>query len=257
MGGCLLALAVLFFVIGMVNLLSPEPGATERPNQIPRPASFPAQAASPAAQAFNAPPAQINPPTGGVMSAQSSGNPLSHIQVGQRIRVKHPQQGELSVYVMGHTLFDELWQTRRGAQSPWVPTGNTFSAFWLETNLLLLNWQNRYYLLDELTVTSDSEIGRDFAPHARKFAQSDQTAEVLFAYPPGSWRMIDIGKFRVSRVEGEGMRQRPGGVGRFIHAHGSGREAGVQRGLVVEDYEGGGEDVVWVGYLIEATDIQA
>jgi hypothetical protein len=182
---------------------------------------------------------------------------LSNIQIGQRIKVRHPRQGELSLYVMGRLLYQELWQTARGPQSPWVPTGSSFAGFWLENNLLLLNWQNRFYLLDESIPTSDAEVGRDFAPHARKFAQSDQTAEVLFAYPPGMWRMVDIGKFRIERVEGEGLRQRPGAVGRFIHAHGSAAEAGLERALLVEDYEGGGQDMVWVGVTLQEDDISA
>ena len=176
---------------------------------------------------------------------------LANIQVGQRIKVRHPQQGELTLYVLGSVLYQELWQTSRGPQSPWVPTGNTFAGFWLETDRLLLSWQNRFYLLDERVALGDAEIARDFAPHARKFAQSDQTAEVLFAYPPGMWRMVDIGKFRVASIEGEGLRMQPGAVGRFIHAHGSDAE----RALVVEDFEGSGQDVAWIGITLQPEDI--
>lgn len=183
---------------------------------------------------------------------------MSNIRIGERIRVRHPVQGELTVYVMGQVVFDELWQTQKGPRNPWVNTGNAFSGFWLETNLLLLNWQNRYYLLDEFTALSDAEIQRDFLPHARQFAQSGQTAEVLFAYPPTMWKIADIGKFRVRGVQGEGLRYVPGAVARFIHASGSAPEAGATRALVVEDYEsGGGQDAAWVGYVIQAEDIQA
>lgn len=181
---------------------------------------------------------------------------LSHIQLGQRIRVRHPVQGDLTVYVMGQVIFDELWQTSRGPQSPWVPTGNAFSGFWLETNLFLLNWQNRYYLLDEMNPISDPEIQRDFLPHARKFAQSDQTADVYFSYPPTMWHIDDIGKFRIRSTDGEGLRMSAGAVGRFIHASGSAQEANIRRSLVLEDYEGGGQDTVWIGYLINDNDIQ-
>ncbi len=181
---------------------------------------------------------------------------LANIQVGQRIRVRHPAQGELNVYVMGRVIFDELWQRSRGPQNPWVPTGNAYVGFWLETNLFLLNWQNRYYLLDERIPVSDPDIQRDFAAHARKFAQSDQTAEVYFAYPPTMWKMDDIGKFRVRAVEGEGLHMTQGAVGRFIHASGRGQEDNLKRGLVLEDYEGGGQDTVWIGYMIDSNDIQ-
>jgi hypothetical protein len=113
-------------------------------------------------------------------------------------------------------------------------------------------WQNRCYLLDEGVPLSDAEIQRDLAPYAKQFAQSDQTAEVFFAYPPASWKMDDIGKFRVASVEGSGLNAQPGGVGRFIHASGSDK-----RGLVVEDYEGsGGQDMAWNGFLMDPENIK-
>jgi hypothetical protein len=251
MGACLISLAVIFFFIGLVQLLAPDTSQTSSALSSPMQGvrSRPVQQASAAAQSASQAPRSST-------SGENSMSSLSNIQPGQRIRVKHPIQGELTVYVMGRVIFDELWQTSRGSQSPWVPTGNAYSGFWLETNLFLLNWQNRYYLLDEMNLVSDPEIQRDFASHARKFAQSDQTAEVLFSYPPTMWRMDDIGKFRVQTVEGEGFRTTPGAVGRFIHASGSAQEAGVKRGLVLEDYEGGGQDTVWVGYMLESSDIQ-
>jgi len=176
---------------------------------------------------------------------------LTRIQVGQRIKIQHPQQGELTLYVMGRILYHELWQRTRGPQSPWVPTGNAFYGFWLENNMLLLNWLTRFYILDEAVPITDVDIQRDFAPHASKFAQSNQTADVYFAYPPASWHIDDIGKFSVQEVEGEGFRQRRGLTGRFIHASGDS-----QRALVLEDFEGAGQDMVWTGYLIKAEDVQ-
>lgn len=176
---------------------------------------------------------------------------LTRIQIGQRIKVRHPQQGELTLYVMGRITYQELWQQSRTPQSPWVPTGNSFYGFWLENNLFLLNWLTRFYLLEEGIPITDVDIQRDFAPHARKFAQSDQTADVYFAYPPASWHIDDIGKFRIQDVEGEGFRAGRGLTGRFIHASGDG-----QRALVVEDFEGAGQDMVWTGYQINAEDIK-
>ncbi len=174
------------------------------------------------------------------------------IQPGARILVPHPVKGQLQAHVMGRALFTELWQRARGQDNPWVPTGSTFLGFWLEGDLLLLSWQNRAYLLDERVALSDTEIQRTFAPHARKFAQSDQTADVYFAYPPAMWHIDDIGKFRVEEVVGEGLSMRPGGVGRFIHASGDGGRA-----LVVEDYEGGGgQDTAWIGYQVEAGQVK-
>ena len=105
--------------------------------------------------------------------------------------------------------------------------------------------------MDEVTPVTDVDIQRDFAPHARQFAQSEQTANVYFAYPPASWHIDDIGKFAILRIEGEGFRQQTGAIGRFIHSSGDSK-----RGMVVEDYEGGsGQDAVWSGYLIEEKDI--
>ena len=191
----------------------------------------------------------------GAGRALSQPQKLVGIRPGQTITVNHPQRGELSLWVLGRITFAELWQRQRGPQVPWTPTGNTFAGLWLQGGLFLLNWQNRFYLLDERTEVSDVEIGRDFAPHARKFAQSDQTADVLFAYPPTMWHMDDIGKFRIEAVEGEASRFQRGAGGRFIHASGESGGAPRRRGLVVEDYEGGGQDAVWVGYQIEEEDI--
>ena len=177
---------------------------------------------------------------------------LADIQCNQRIRVKHPFQGELTLYVFAMIEYEELWQKQRGAQSPWVPTGKIMRGFWLETDKFLLNWLNRFYILDEVSHITDTDIARDFAPHARKFAQSDQTAEVYFAYPPASWKIVDIGKFRIRSLAGTQLSQQPGGIGRFIHCSGSD-----QRALVVEDSDGGGgQDAVWNGYQIEESDIQ-
>lgn len=174
------------------------------------------------------------------------------IKVGQRIYVNHPVQGERMAHVLGKIVFAELWQQTRGPQSPWVPTGSAFAGFWLEGNLLLLNWQNRSYLLDEAVLLSDADIARQFAPYAKQFAQSDQTADVTFAYPPASWHIDDIGKFRVEQIEGQSLRYQRGGIGRFIHCSGADN-----RGLVVEDFEGGGgQDTAWVGWRIEAEEVK-
>jgi hypothetical protein len=177
---------------------------------------------------------------------------LDWLKVGQRIRVPHPVKGELTEHVLGRIVYVELWQTSRGPQNPWVPTGNQFAGFWLDGEMLLLNWQNRFYLLDEHNEVSDADIQRDFAPHARKFAQSDQTADVYFAYPPASWHIDDIGKFQVGAMEGAALNVRPGAVGRFVHASGDS-----DRALVLDDFESGGQDMVWIGYKLKEEDIRA
>jgi hypothetical protein len=271
MTACLFILAFFFFFIGLVQLLSPEPAqATRQPYPASSRAAGPGYSSRTAAQ-----PAAVVGQSAAAMGQQAaadvtglkaamnysapgggggSGAPsLGQVRVGEQIRVRHPVQGELTVYVLGRVVYDELWQTQRGPQVPWVPTGSAFSGFWLETNLFLLNWQNRYYLLDEATALSDAEIQRDFAPHAKKFAQSDQTADIFFAYPPASWHIDDIGKFSIRSVEGQGLRNVPGSTGRFVHCSGDGGRA-----LVLEDYESrGGQDVVWTGFKIEESDIKA
>ncbi len=260
MSVCLFFIAVIFFVIGLVVLIAPEPVRQTVQGYTPVPPINPNWK----------PPAP--PVTPGLLQnsgadaqrlVSSYGNQggnamepvlkkLNGIRVGQRIKVPHPVKGELTVHVLGRILYNELWQQSRSAQSPWVPTGNQFAGFWLDGEMLLLNWLNRFYLLDTNDPLSDADIARDFAPHAKKFAQSDQTATVYFAYPPASWKIDDIGKFQIASVEGATLHARSGGIGRFIHASGDGNRA-----LVVEDYEGGGgDDSAWIGYLLKEEDIQ-
>lgn len=248
-GPIFFCLGILFLLIGVVVFLSPPPKQTSQPAILP-PAQ--PQAAARATPIPNHPfPETVRSP-GGLMPPSSTPSNLAWIQVGDRIRVPHPVMGELTVYVSAKVAYQELWQTQRSPQAPWVPTGSTFLGFWLETNRFLLAWQNRCYLLDEGVPVSDAEIARELAPYARQFAQSNQTAEVFFAYPPASWKMDDIGKFRVAAVEGSGLTAQPGGVGRFIHASGSD-----QRALVIEDYEGsGGQDMAWNGYRIDQEEIK-
>ncbi|MBN1439150.1 MAG: hypothetical protein JW929_07060 [Anaerolineales bacterium] len=244
---CFFFLSIIFFVIGLVVLIAP--GAQSLRgyppvSQIPsggKPAARPAPAIAPAAGGLGGSP------------MEPELKKLAGIRVGQRLKVPHPVKGELAVHVLGRILYNELWQQARSAQSPWVPTGNQFAGFWLDGEMLLLNWLNRFYLLDTNDPLSDTDIARDFAPHAKKFAQSDQTAKVYFAYPPASWKIDDIGKFQIASVEGATLHARIGAVGRFIHASGDGGRA-----LVVEDYEGGaGQDCAWIGYLLGEEDIQS
>jgi len=178
---------------------------------------------------------------------------LDWIKLGDSIRLNHPEQGGLTLEVLGQIIYEELWQEVRGPQSPWVPTGNAFVGLWLKGDHFLLNWQNRFYFLEQRTAISDADIQRDFALCARRFGQSDQTAKVVFDYPPGRWQIDDIGKFRVQEVQGVGLEFRPGAIGRFLHASGEGFRA-----LVVEDYESGaaGQDTVWKGYQVKQEDIQ-
>ncbi len=240
-------LGVMLLIIGVIVALSPKKTPTNA-------ATFQPPAPRPVAQVIKPvapvpPVAQAAPP---VPSAAAKTPDLNWVKVGDRISVPHPAAGTLTVFVSAKATYQELWQTQRGPQAPWVPTGNNFTGFWLETNRFLLAWQNRCYILDEGVPISDADIQRDLAPYAKQFAQSNQTAEVLFAYPPASWKMDDIGKFRISALEGSGLNASLGGVGRFIHASGSDNRA-----LVVEDYEGGsGQDMAWNGYLIELSEIK-
>jgi hypothetical protein len=178
---------------------------------------------------------------------------LDWIGVGQQLTIKHPVKGDVIAHASGRIRYIELWQRHRGLQVPWVPTGNTFLGFWLEGDLYLLNWQNRFYLFDEMVELSDVEIQRQIASYARRFAESDQTADVTFDFPPAVWHIDDIGKFQVNEVLGKCPHFRLDAVGRFVHASGDGGRA-----LAVEDYEGSGaQDKAWIGYHIEESDIQS
>lgn len=253
MGGCFLSLAVIFFLIGLVQLFAPD-SRTTRQKPVPQ-REWPREPAPMPVSRYTVPQDESETPdlsdpgsapvASGGKSLESFPKKFAWIHLGQRITVQHPLKGELMAHVLGRIRYTELWQRRRDPQTPWTPTGNVFFGFWLEGDLFLLNWQNRVYLLDESTQLSDADIQRDFLPHARKFAQSDQTADVYFAYPPAMWHIDDIGKFQVESTEGEGLHFRTGAVGRFIHASG---DSG--RALVLEDYESGGsgQDTVWIGY---------
>lgn len=172
-------------------------------------------------------------------------------RIGQNITVKHPERGNITGKILGSIRYTELWQRTNAPSEPWVPTGNEYTAHWLG-NFMIYEWQDRLYLLDAYDALTDRDIQTSFLPHAKRFAQSDQTAQVSFAYPPASWTIVDIGKFSVSRAEGQGLRLGPGATGRFIHC--SGRD---NRALVVEDYQSGsgGQDTAWIGWSLSWDDI--
>jgi hypothetical protein len=135
---------------------------------------------------------------------------------------------------------------------PWTLTGTYYVGLGLDQNIFLMNWQSRFYVLDARAPLTDMSINRDFAPYARQFAASNQTAKVSFPYQGENWHMEDIGRFRVEYAEGDGIRVSPGAVGRFIHA------SDQNKVLVVEDYQTGGSglDTLWQGYQIVEQDIK-
>lgn len=240
MGGCIIGIGFIFLVIGVVVLVASR--KQDQPTTAGQSTAYQNRAASTPASVFT-------PASAGNTSVSLA--ELAVIKPGARISVQHPQRGEMTVHVDGRILFDELWQLRRGTNEPWVPNGNVSVGLWLEGNMLLLNWQNRIYLLDEREATSDVEIQNNFAEHARKFGQMDQQGEVMFAFPPTMWKMVDIGRFRVSDIQGSAQRMSKGGEGRFIHAHSSDKRA-----LVVEDYATGGQDSIWLGYVLDREDVK-
>ena len=119
-------------------------------------------------------------------------------------------------------------------------------------NLLLYEWQNRFYLLDAYEPISDQDLQTSFLPYAKRFGQSNQTAHVVFDWPPASWVVKDIGKFSVVQAQGTGLRLSQGAVGRFIHGEGADNRA-----IVVEDYQSGsgGQDTAWTGWAITWNDL--
>ncbi len=174
------------------------------------------------------------------------------IQVGQSIRVTHPQKGELTLSVARRLYYGELWQERVGPNVPWTSTGAYFVGLTLSNGLFLLNWQSRFFLLETHSPLTDMDINRDFAPSARQFAASNQTAEVRFRYASENWKIDDIGRFRIEYCDGD-PQVSAGSIGRFIHAS-SGSQV-----LVVEDYQSGGSgglDTLWRGFSIQQTDVK-
>lgn len=177
---------------------------------------------------------------------------LAAVQVGSALSILHPQSGQKVYRVDGRLLYTELWQASRGANVPWTPTGNYFAGFALQPGGYLLNWQERFYLLETRRPLTDMDIHRDFLPYARQFAQSNQTARVQFTYAGIRWQMADIGRFAIEFADGKGLHLRQGAIGRFIHAHSE------NRALVLEDFQSGGsggQDTLWLGWLINEKDI--
>lgn len=178
---------------------------------------------------------------------------LGGLEIGQSVRIIHPQNGEQAYRVRGRLLYTELWQASRGPSVPWTPTGNYFAGFALDRQAFLLNWQERFYLLETRRALTDQDINRDFMPHAKQFSQSNQTARVQFRYDGADWLMVDIGRFAIEFAEGEGLHLRSGAIGRFIHA-GSGQQA-----LVLDDFQSGGsggQDTLWRGWQINENEIK-
>jgi len=176
---------------------------------------------------------------------------LGALEIGQAVRVVRPQ-GERTYRVRGRLLYTELWQASAGPSVPWTPTGNYYAGFALDPAAYLLNWQDRFYILEERRALTDMDINREFVPYARQFAQSNQTARVEFSYAGGRWLMVDIGRFAIEFEDGEGLHLHKGAIGRFIHAA-SGNAA-----LVVDDFQSGGsggQDTLWKGFSIKETDI--
>lgn len=173
------------------------------------------------------------------------------VQVGQSIRVAHPEEGSLTLTVQERLYYGELWQKKMRSDVPWTLTGNYYVGLMLDQDLFLLNWQSRFYLLDSHGPITDMDINRDFAPYARQFASSNQTADVYFKYQGTKWHIDDIGRFRIEYSDGDKPRVSPGAVGRFIHA------SDKDQVLVVEDYQSGGSglDILWQGFLINEKDI--
>lgn len=176
----------------------------------------------------------------------------SDVEIGQLVKVRHPKERDENLSVVYRIWYGELWQAQMKSNVPWTLTGNYYVGLGLESETFLLNWQNRFYLLDSRSSLTDMDINRDFAQAARSFAASNQTREVTFLYDKTIWRIADIGRFRIEFTEGNGSIVSPNAVGRFIHAR---RDNKI---LVIEDYQSGGVglDTLWMGYQIEEDNIK-
>lgn len=179
-------------------------------------------------------------------------NKWGDVEINQPVHVAHPKDGELILSVRRRIYYGELWQVHMKPDVPWTLTGSYYVGLALNKSLFLMNWQSRFYLLDSHFPLTDMDINRDFAPHARKFAASNQTAKVVFDYRGTKWHINDIGRFRVEFADGNETNVSAGAAGRFIHAGFD------NRALVVEDYQSGGNgpDTLWMGYEITEKDIK-
>jgi hypothetical protein len=248
-GSALICMSFLCFLIGVVMFL------TRGASAVGRAASGTSQPAGPDAADRRSDPAptSLTPARSGNSGQSTSGmqDKFASARLGQTVTVKHPERGPIPGKILGSIRYTELWQRTNSPSEPWVPTGNEFTAHWFG-NFLIYQWQERLYLLDEYEPLSDQDVQATFMPPAKQFAQSNQTAQVTFAYPPSSWTIADIGKFSVARAEGEGLRLRQGATGRFIHSHDP-----QNRALVVEDYQSGsgGQDTAWLGWKVGWDDI--
>lgn len=177
----------------------------------------------------------------------------SDIELGQKIHISHPKGETVESTVSYRIYHGELWQADMKPNVPWTLTGNYFIGLGLSKGSYLLNWQNRYYLLENTLPLSDNEINRDFARAAREFAASNQTKDVNLVYGKGVWKIVDIGRFRIEYTEGIENSVEPGAVGRFIHA----KNRNDKQVLVLEDFQSGGSglDNLRIGYELQGTDI--
>jgi hypothetical protein len=179
---------------------------------------------------------------------------LGALEIGQSVKVRHPQLGDNVYNIRGRLLFTELWQASKGPSVPWTPTGNFYAGFALEPKAYLLNWQDRFYLLLETFTLTDMDINTDFMPYAREFAQSNQTAAVQFHYAGTTWQIVDIGRYAIEYEDGEGNHLHKGAIGRFIHASSD------NMALIVDDFQSGGkggQDTLWRGFQIKEADIKS
>lgn len=218
--------------------------------RLPAPASPTGYAPSGGAASTAAPSAAIGRPR----AMTGKAGEYASAPLGASIVYRHPERGNRTGLILGTIRYAELWQKRKDPSEPWVPTGNVFTAHWLG-DTLLYPWKEHLFLLDGYDALTDSEIKEHILPHAKRFGESDETADVSFAYPPASWKVIDIGKFRVGEATGQGLRLQSGATGRFVHAQGNTGYEG--RVLVVEDYQegSGGQDTAWLGWRISWDDL--
>ena len=176
----------------------------------------------------------------------------SDVQIGQAIQLRHPVQGQLNLSIVHRTYYGELWQIKMRKDVPWTLTGNYYVGLGLTGGIFLLNWQSRFYVLDAQQSLSDMSINYDFTPYARKFAASNQTAKVNLEYQQTMWQITDIGRFRIEYTDSGEFHASPGALCRFMHA----RQIRSDRILIVEDYQSGGQDTLWIGYEIRENDIR-
>jgi len=152
MGPIILCAGVVFVLIGVVMVISQ--GGLNANDADSTPASdeplapIASRSANPTGRSAPSGASPRTPPPLTARQGNGMREQFFNARLGVTITFKHPQRGEVTGRILGTITYTELWQRVNTPSEPWVPTGNTFAAHWLGSQLLY-EWQSRLYVLDE------------------------------------------------------------------------------------------------------------